>query len=90
MATHKSAIKASRQSEKRNLRNRSIRSMVKNSIKKVEKLVNEKDLDNAKLFFRNAESIIMKAVTKKVLKLNNASRKVSSLSHKVKSLEPRT
>jgi len=63
------------------------KSKIKTFTKKVEELVKLNDLANATPALRIAESTIMKAVTKKVLKLNTASRKVSRLAHKVKSLE---
>ncbi|WHA05081.1 30S ribosomal protein S20 [Candidatus Bandiella numerosa] len=87
MAQHKSAIKAHKQSIKRVLRNKATKSKIKTFTKKVEELVKLNDLANATPALRIAESTIMKAVTKKVLKLNTASRKVSKLAHKVKSLE---
>ena len=86
MAQHKSAIKAHKQSIKRVLRNKATKSKIKTFTKKVEELVKLNDLANATPALRIAESTIMKAVTKKVLKLNTASRKVSKLAHKVKSL----
>ena len=87
MAQHKSAIKAHKQSIKRVLRNKATKSKIKTFTKKVEELVKLNDLANATPALRIAESTIMKAVTKKVLKLNTASRKVSRLAQKVKSLE---
>jgi small subunit ribosomal protein S20 len=87
MAQHKSAIKAHKQSLKRALRNKSIKSKIKTLTKKLEQLVNSKDFEKAKSTLGQVESAIMKSVTKKVLKLNTASRKVSRLAKKVKSLE---
>lgn len=87
MANHKSAIKAHKQSLKRTLRNKIAKSKIKTYSKKVETLAKMKNLDEAIPALRKAESIIMKAVTKKVLKLNTASRKVSKLNHKVKAIE---
>ncbi|MFQ3307279.1 MAG: small subunit ribosomal protein S20 [Candidatus Midichloriaceae bacterium] len=84
---HQSAIKAHKQSIKRALRNRSVLTMINTFSKKVEKFVVSKEYDNAKEALSKAESIIMKAVTKNVLKLNTASRKVSNLCRKVKSIE---
>lgn len=87
MANHKSAIKAHKQSLKRTLRNKIAKSKIKTYSKKVETLAKMKNLDEAIPALRKAESLIMKAVTKKVLKLNTASRKVSKLNHKVKAIE---
>lgn len=88
MAQHKSAIKAHKQSLKRALRNKSTASQMKTFIKKLEALIDSKNYQEAKAFLSKVESLIMKAVTKKVLKLNTASRKVSKLTKKVKAIEP--
>lgn len=87
MAQHKSAIKAHKQSLKRVLRNRITKSKIKTYSKKVEEVIKTKNLSEAIPALRKAESIIMKAVTKGVLKLNTAARKVSKLTHKVKAIE---
>jgi small subunit ribosomal protein S20 len=87
MAQHESAIKAHKQSLKRALRNRVTKTQIKTYSKKVDDGVASKDLDKAIAALRKAESVIMKAVTKNVLKLNTASRKVSKLAHKVKAIE---
>lgn len=87
MAQHKSAIKAHKQSLKNALRNKMTKSKIKTFTKKVEELVESNDFTNAIAALRIAKSTIMKAVTKKVLKLNTASRKISKLTHKVKLLE---
>jgi small subunit ribosomal protein S20 len=87
MAQYKSAIKSHKQSLKRALRNKIIKTKIKTHIKKVESKINSTNLSQAQYALRIAESIIMKAVTKKILKLNTASRKISRLTHKVKALE---
>lgn len=87
MAQHKSAIKAHKQSLKRALRNKATKSKIKTFTKKLEQLVDSKDFEKAQSTLGQVESVIMKAVTKKVLKLNTASRKVSRLAKKVKSLD---
>ena len=87
MAEHKSAMKAHKQSLKRALRNKIIKSKIKTYSKKVEGMIKTKNLDDSISALREAESIIMKAVTKNVLKLNTAARKVSKLRHKVKVIE---
>ena len=90
MAQHKSAIKAHKQSLKRALRNKSTKNKIKTYTKKLEEVIKLKNFENAKSTLSQIESVIMKAVTKKVLKLNTASRKVSRLAQKVKSLETST
>ena len=87
MAQGKAAIKAHKQSLRKSLRNKSIKTRIKTYIKKFEEFTNTNDLKKMKLALESAESIIMRAVTRKVLKLNTASRKVSKLTHKFKRLE---
>ncbi|WHQ46757.1 MAG: 30S ribosomal protein S20 [Candidatus Midichloria sp.] len=90
MANHKSALKAHKQSVARAARNSSIKSRVKTFSNKVSIAVNSGNFENAVQSLRVAESEIMKSVTKGVLKLNTAARKVSKLAKKVKSLEVKT
>jgi len=87
MARHKSAIKAHKQSLKRALRNRMVRTKVKTLSKKVEGMIAAGNKSQAAVVLKVAESTIMGAVTKRVLKLNTASRKISRLTHKVKLLD---
>ncbi len=88
MANHKSAEKAHKTSVIKAERNRSIKSRIKTFITKVEDSVAKKNpLTDIIQNFRIAESEIMKGVTKGVLKLNTASRRVSKLSRLVKKLE---
>ena len=67
-------------------RNKSIKSAVKTSIKKVEAAVAAKDKEAAVAALTNAISTIDKAATKGVYHKNNAARKVSRLSKAVNSL----
>ena len=90
MANHKSALKAHRQSVIRSMRNSAIKSKVKTFSGKVDAAIRGGNLENAIQSFRIAESEIMKSVSKGVLKLNTAARKVSKLAKKVKSLEVKT
>ncbi len=78
MANHKSAIKRTRQSEERRLRNRTNRTQVKSIVKRVRVAVAEntatpQDLDAAK-------SIVAKAAKKGALHKRTAARKISRLS----------
>jgi small subunit ribosomal protein S20 len=67
-------------------RNKSIKSAVKTSIKKVEAAVAAKDKAAADAALLDAISSIDKAATKGVYHKNNASRKVSRLSKAVNSI----
>ena len=67
-------------------RNKSIKSAVKTSIKKVEAAVAASDKEAASVALVDAISTIDKAATKGVYHKNNASRKVSRLSKAVNSI----
>ncbi len=83
---HQSAIKAARQTLKRQEHNRSILRRVKTYIKKVHGAVQDKKADEAKVSLREATSELHKAVTKGTLHRNTASRWVSRLAHRVNAL----
>jgi small subunit ribosomal protein S20 len=87
MAHHLSAKKAIRQTVTKTLINKSRASRIKTYIKKVLTAIKGGKKDDAKEAFIIAQSEIMKGVNKNVLKLNNASRKVSRLSKKVKNMQ---
>lgn len=87
MANHKSAEKAHRQSLKRAARNRSVRSRVKTFITHFKAALKTNNLETATIAFRNAESEMMKSVSKGVYHLNTAARKVSRLCQMLKQLE---
>ncbi|MCI6422586.1 MAG: 30S ribosomal protein S20 [Blautia sp.] len=86
MANIKSAKKRVLVNRKKAERNKSIKSAVKTSIKKVEAAVAAKDKEAAVAALTNAISTIDKAATKGVYHKNNAARKVSRLSKAVNSL----
>lgn len=86
MANHSSAKKALRQTVTKTLVNKNRTSRIKTYIKKVLQAVNSGAQEDAAKAFIDAQSEIMKGVTKKVLKLNTASRKISRLSKKIKNM----
>ena len=86
MANIKSAKKRVLVNRKKAERNKSIKSAVKTSIKKVEAAVAAKDKEAAVAALTNAISTIDKAATKGIYHKNNAARKVSRLSKAVNSL----
>ena len=83
MANIKSAKKRILVNRKRAERNKSIRSGVKTSIKKVYAAIDSKDKEAAAAALLNATSVIDKSVTKGVYHKNFASRKVSRLAKAV-------
>ncbi len=86
MANIKSAKKRVVVSQKKAAKNKSIRSGVKTSIKKVEAAVAANDKEAAEEALRAATSKIGKATSKGVYHKNNAARKVSRLAQMVNSM----
>lgn len=86
MAHHRSAKKRIRQTAKRTAINRARSSRVRTFIKRVEQAVASGDPAAARQALEVAEPEIRRAVTRRVLKLNTASRRISRLSKKVNSL----
>ena len=86
MAHHRSAKKRIRQTIRRTEVNRARTSRVRTFIKRVEKAVAAGDAAEARAALQVAEPEIRRAVTRRVLKLNTASRRISRLSKQVNSL----
>ena len=86
MANIKSAKKRVLVNQKKAERNKSIKSGVKTSIRKVEAAVAAKDEEAAVVALQNVISTIDKAATKGVYHKNTAARKVSRLSKAVNTL----
>ena len=86
MAHHKSAKKRIRQTAKRTEINRARRGRIRTFIKRVEAAIDAGDKALATEAFKAAEPEIRRGVTKGVLKLNTASRKISRLSAHVKAI----
>ncbi len=87
MPSHKSAEKALRQTKRKEALNKARKNKVRASIKKLEQAIAAKNKKVAQEELRKVESEIKRAVSKKVFKLNTASRKVSRLSAKVKAIK---
>ena len=86
MANIKSAKKRIEVNKTKAARNKSIRSAVKTSIKKVEAAVEQKDKAAAEAALQDAISTISKATSKGVYHKNNCARKVSRLTKAVNSI----
>ncbi|HJD57148.1 MULTISPECIES: 30S ribosomal protein S20 [Rickettsieae] len=86
MANHSSAKKAIRQTIKKTLINKNRASRIKTYLKKVLQEVASGSKESARLALIVAQSEIMKGVTKNIIKLNTASRKISKLSQKIKNM----
>lgn len=86
MANHKSAEKAIRQTERRTEENRSYRNKIRTFVRKVELALTAKNKEEAAAAFKNAESHLMKGVTKGFHHKNTAARKISRLNKRIKTL----
>ena len=87
MANHKSAIKRAGQNEARRLRNRMVKTRVKNVVKEVREaaVAHSDDMTNV---FKNAQATLAKAAKKGVLHKRTASRKIGRLAKLSQSVKP--
>lgn len=79
MATHKSAIKRARQSERKRQRNRAALSTMKTLIKKVHTSMEAKESGELRRSLREAASYIDKIADKRIIHKKKASRLISRL-----------
>ncbi|HEX9837274.1 MAG TPA: 30S ribosomal protein S20 [Alphaproteobacteria bacterium] len=89
MANIKSAKKRIDQSRRRTEINRARMSRVRTYVRKVEQAIASGDKGAAQDALRLAQPEIMRGVTKGVLHRNTASRRLSRLSARIKSLSPK-
>jgi small subunit ribosomal protein S20 len=86
MANTKSARKATRKIARRTAVNKVRRTVLRNSVRKIEEAIASGDRTAALAAFKEAEPVIMRAAQRGVVHKNNASRKVSRLAHRVAKL----
>lgn len=86
MAHHKSAKKRIRQTATKTEINRSRMSRIRTFVKKVEVAIAGGNVADANAALKTAQPEIMRGVTKGVLSIGTASRKVSRLAKRVKAL----
>lgn len=86
MATHSSALKRHRQSEKRRVRNQAIKTRLRHLVRDVRTALAERDTEAATARLARAARAVDKAVTKGVLHRNSASRKIARLARAVSQL----
>ncbi len=80
MANHKSAVKRAKQSENRRIRNKSVKTRVKNVTKAIRAAAtSENGKEESAKLLDNVKSVIDKAAKKGVLHKNTAARKISRL-----------
>lgn len=81
-----SALKRHRQSERRRLRNRAIKSALKTLIKRLNLSITNKDIEGARSTLTGVIKALNKAASKGVIHKNTASRRISRLTKKVNEL----
>ena len=86
MANTKSAQKATRVIARRTEVNKARRSRMRTFLRKFEEAIASGDAAAAKTAFIEAESVLMRAVSKGVVHKNTGSRKVSRLAARLKKL----
>ena len=86
MANTPQSKKRARQNERRYAVNKARRSRIRTYLRKVEEAIASGDKDAASAALRAAQPELMRGVTKGVYHQNTASRKMSRLSARVKSL----
>jgi small subunit ribosomal protein S20 len=86
MANTTSARKATRKVARRTVINKSRRTQMRSSVRSVEEAIQRGDRDAALEAMARAEPELMKAAQRNIIHKNNASRKVSRLSHQIAKL----
>jgi len=86
LATHASALKRARQSEKKRIRNVSVKSALKSHAKKVLQAVESKNSEEARKALASAIPAFQKAAGQRVIHKKTAARRISALAKKVDSL----
>ena len=86
MANHKSAFKRARQNKKRQLRNKSQKTKIKNVTKALEAAIAEKSPAEVREHMRLAQKAIAKTAANGTIHKRTASRNISRLSRKVQVL----
>ncbi len=84
MATNKSTLKRERQSQKRRLKNRMVKSRIHTTFRRVVAAIHENNREKVEALFRDYMSFVDKAVKKGIIHKNNAARKKSRLALKIK------
>lgn len=87
MANTKSAKKAARQTIKRTERNKSRRSQMRGSVRKVEEAIAAGDKAAAQAALKDAEPVLARTAQRGILHRKTASRKVSRLAKRIRALE---
>jgi small subunit ribosomal protein S20 len=87
LANHKSALKKTRQDEKRRLRNKAVRTRYRNLIKAVRLAIESKDAAQAEDALKAASPYLQQAASRNVIHKNKAARHISRLTQQVAALK---
>ncbi len=87
MANHKSAEKRNRQATVQRMRNRAIKSRMKNTIRQVDEAIAAGSVEKALEALKIAIPVIAKTGAKGTIHKKNASRKVSRLTKRVNNMQ---
>ena len=79
MPQHKSAKKRLRQSERRRVVNKSVKSNVATQLKAIDKIIKDKKVEVSMAKLKQVMSVLHKSTQKKIMHLNKASRTISKL-----------
>jgi small subunit ribosomal protein S20 len=86
MANTSSAKKATRKIARRTIVNKSRRTQMRGAVRSVEEAIKSGDRQAALKAMAHAEPELMQAAQRKIIHKNNASRKVSRLTHQIAKL----
>jgi len=87
LANTKSAQKATRVQAKKTERNKPVRSSVRTAVTKARNLIEQKDMDAAKVAVGEAATALDKAARKGVIHPNNAARRKSRLAKQLNAMQ---
>ena len=87
MANHKSALKRAGQNQRRRLRNRIVKTRVKNVVKSVRQAASNNSVEETASSLKTAQAAIDKAAKKGVLHKRTAARKVARLAKLAQSVK---
>ena len=86
MPQHKSAKKRLRQSERRRVVNKSVKSNVATQLKAIDKLIKDKKVEESMVKLKLVMSVLHKSTKKKIMHLNKASRTISKLQKNISAI----
>lgn len=87
MANHKSSEKRKRQAIKRNAQNKSAKSRMRTSVKKLRLAIEAQNKDEAQTLCQETQSLLGKLCKTSAMKKTTASRKISRLASQVAKIQ---